>query len=190
MIYTNAFNSAINHCMLYEVSANWDVNLPGVKDGTNMRNCGYTNDSNDPGGETKYGISKNKNPNIDIARLDWPSAEAIYYNDYWLAGHCDKLPGRIAALQFDGNVNNGVNQSAKFLQRSIGVVADGSIGPATLAAIANADPINVCNLICNQRAIFYNDIVSRNPSQSIYLNGWLRRINEMRVFTTNLANNF
>lgn len=189
-MYTTAFESAINHAMLYEVGDDWNVNNEGVIDGTSARNCGLTNDASDPGGVTKFGLSKNENPNLDVVNLTWEQAQAAYYSSYWLSGHCDKLPGRIAALQFDGNVNNGVGESAKFLQRAIGVTADGSIGPATLAAVANFDPIAVCGAICDQRAAYYQDIVTRRPDQAIYLTGWMRRINEMRVFTTDPNGSF
>jgi lysozyme family protein len=189
-MYSQAFESAVNHAMLYEVGDDWNVNNEGVIDGSNPRNCGYTNDANDPGGETKFGLSKNENPNLDIANLTWDQAKAAYYSLYWLSGHCDKLPGRIAALQFDGNVNNGVGESAKFLQRAVGADADGDIGPATLATVAKFDPIAVCNAICDQRAAYYHDIVARKPSQAMYIDGWMRRVNEMRTFSTNPSANF
>lgn len=190
MTYSNAFESAINHAMLYEVGSDWNVNADGVADGTNAKNCGYTMDPNDPGGETKFGISKNENPNVDVTNLTWDQAQAIYYQSYWLAGQCDKMPGRIAALVFDGAVNNGVGESGKFLQRAIGVTADGDVGPATIAAIANFDPIAVCGAICDQRAAYYNNIVANKPNQAEYLDGWMRRVNEMRAFTTDPNGNF
>jgi len=185
MIYTSAFEVAVNHAMLYEVGGWWNVNAPGAQDGTNARACGYTNDTNDPGGETKYGIAKNANPNVDVTHLTWDGAKAIYYQNYWMAGRCNQMPGRVGALHFDGCVNNGVGTAAKFLQRAAGVTADGAIGPATLAAVAAANPITLCNSICNQRVAYYNSIVAANPTQQKYLAGWLRRVEEMRSFTTN-----
>jgi lysozyme family protein len=44
---------------------------------------GYVNNPADPGGETKYGISKRAYPNIDIAKLTLDQALNIYYNAYW-----------------------------------------------------------------------------------------------------------
>lgn len=190
MNYTQAFEKAINHVMLYEVGGFWNLNAPGVIDGTNHKNCGYTNDPNDAGGETKFGIAKNKNPNVDVANLIWEGAKAVYYKDYWLAGHCDKLPGCVAALHFDGCVNNGVGGAAKFLQNAVNVTTDGAIGTGTLAAVNARDPVAICNAICDYRVKYYKDIVTKKPSQSIYLDGWLRRIQEMRTFTTNPNGNF
>lgn len=190
MVYPQIFQIAINKLMEYEVGGFWDINAPGAQDGTIPRACGYVNNPADPGGETKYGIAKNDNPSIDISSLNFNSAMAIYWNKYWLTTHCDQLPNRIAVLTFDGSVNNGPRTAAKFLQQAIGVTADGSIGQQTITAVNLGDPINICNLICDQREKYYQNIVSNNPAESIYLNGWLRRINEMRAFTADLNGNF
>ncbi len=189
-MYTKAFEDAVNHAMLYEVGGFWNVDAPGARDGTNKRACGYVNDPHDAGGETKYGVAKNANPTVDIANLNWEGAKAIYYSHYWLAAKCDQMPGRVAVLHFDGAVNHGVGRAAKFLQRALIIGDDGVIGPGTLSALAHADPITVCNGICDQRAKYYNDIVAAKPDQARYLAGWMRRINEMRAFTTDPARTF
>jgi len=43
---------------------------------------GYVNDPNDPGGETKYGISKRAYPTLDIKNLTLDKAVQIYRRDY------------------------------------------------------------------------------------------------------------
>jgi len=184
-MYTDAFERAVDHAMLYEVGGFWNSSLPGVIDGTDLKACGYGNDPTDPGGETKYGVAKNANPDVDIKNLDWEGAKAIYYNHYWLAGSCDKLPGRVGALHFDGCVNNGVKRAGQFLQRAVNVADDGIVGSGTVAAVNREDPFVVCRDICDQRTQYYKNIVANNPSQAKYLNGWLRRISEMRVFVLN-----
>lgn len=68
---------------------------------------GYVNDPKDPGGETKYGISKRRYPNIDIPRLTLDEAKAIYFRDYWNSEGCDKLEWTEALLVFDCAVNGG-----------------------------------------------------------------------------------
>jgi lysozyme family protein len=184
-MYSKIFENAINRLMLYEVGGSWNLEAPGVRDGTNLSKCGYSNDPIDPGGETKYGIAKNSHQSIDIAGLTWDMAESIYYKEYWLAGSCDKLPNHVALLQFDGCVNHGVGTASKFIQRAAGTEDDGHIGQQTLASIAGLDAVSMCNQICDQRAQFYKDIVTRKPTQSKYIAGWLRRIEEMRTFSLN-----
>lgn len=192
MNYPQSFEAAVEHAMLYEVGGHWDLDLPGACDGLittreHRKACGYVNDPVDPGGETKYGVARNANPDLDITNLDWEGAKRVYYRRYWLQANCDDITlisPRLAVLHFDSAVNHGVGRAAVFLQRAVGAVADGDIGPATLAAVQAQDDTAVCEKICDIREKFYRDIVANKPSQSKYLKGWLRRITEMRAFTT------
>lgn len=81
---------------------------------------GYVNDPNDPGGETKYGISKRSYPQLDIANLTEADAKAIYARDYWQASGADGLPWPLSLIHFDSAVNTGVGQAQKWLQQSGG----------------------------------------------------------------------
>jgi lysozyme family protein len=97
---------------------------------------GYSNDPADPGGETKYGISKRQYPDLDIANLTLDEAQAIYHRDYWTAIAGDALPWPLALCVFDCAVNQGQPTARTLLQQALGVPADGVLGPATLAAAA------------------------------------------------------
>ena len=194
MAYTVAFEKAIDHAMLYEVGGFWKL-TPDVEAGLidtpeQRKACGYTNDPDDHGGETKYGVAKSANTDLNITTLDWEAAKRVYYKRYWLQGDCQDMPPRLAALHFDGCVNHGVGRQAKFLQKAVGAVADGDIGPATLALVNSQDEITLCNKVCAQREAFYRSIVANNPSQAKYLNGWLRRVHEMQAFVTSATNVF
>ncbi len=190
MTYSDAFLKAVDKLMDYEVGGWWDVNAPGAQDGTIPHACGYVNDPNDPGGETKYGISKNENPSVDVTNLTWIQAQGIYYNRYWLAGKCDQLPPQVAILQFDACVNNGVGGATKFLQTALGVTVDGVIGPQTIAAANACDVNTLCTGMCTARKTFYDNLVIARPSDQEYLDGWLRRVTDMYSFSTSLDNNF
>ena len=48
----------------------------------------YVNDPQDPGGETKFGISKRSYPQLDIKNLTIDQAQNIYKTDFW-----DKING-------------------------------------------------------------------------------------------------
>lgn len=188
--YPKAFEEAINHAMLYEVGGFWkltpDVSAGKISTPAQRKAVGYVNDPDDRGGETKFGIAKNANPTLNIATLTWEEAKAIYFKKYWLAGSCDKLPARVSVLHFDGCINNGVRRANIFLQLAAQVTPDGDVGPATIAKVRTLNPVKMCNSICNEREMFYRQIVKNNPVQLKYLNGWLRRITEMRAFTTDL----
>ncbi len=46
----------------------------------------YVLDKNDPGGETKFGISKRSYPTLNIRDLTLEDAKEIYYRDFWMKG--------------------------------------------------------------------------------------------------------
>lgn len=76
---------------------------------------GYSADPLDPGGETKYGITKREYPNLDIAQLTLAQAQAIYQRDYWTVLNCDSHPWEMALVLFDCGVNQGVSAAKGIL---------------------------------------------------------------------------
>jgi lysozyme family protein len=68
---------------------------------------GYVNNSIDPGGETKYGISRRAYPDLNIAALTIDDAKEIYRRDYWAPLGLDAKPWGTALLKFDAAVNQG-----------------------------------------------------------------------------------
>jgi hypothetical protein len=85
---------------------------------------GYVNDPYDPGGETKYGISKRQYPHLDIKNLTLDQAKEIYRRDYWAPSGCDKLPPQAAVALFDTAVNIGVRRALSLWSQSGGRVED------------------------------------------------------------------
>lgn len=188
MEYTQDFIDSFNHAMLYEVGPFWNPNDSDVIAGNistreQRKKVGYVNIPTDRGGETKYGVAQKANTNISVYNLNLNGAMNCYFNSYWLRGSCDKLNHPIALIHFDGCVNHGIGRANKFLQRAVGAVEDGQIGPQTIAAVNGADPAQVIQRLSQIRADFYNAIVQRDPSQAMFLNGWMRRINEVTAFT-------
>jgi len=76
---------------------------------------GYSNDPNDPGGETKFGICKRSYPELDISKLTLEQAKEIYYKNYWLKSGCDELPYPFNIIVFDTAVNMGRRRAIEFL---------------------------------------------------------------------------
>lgn len=66
---------------------------------------GYSDDPNDPGRETKYGISKRYNPEVDVKNLTLDQAKEIYLKKYWLPAGCDNAPYPMDIILFDSFVN-------------------------------------------------------------------------------------
>ena len=79
----------------------------------------FTNDPNDPGGETKYGISQKAHPYLNVKDLTLKKAKQFYYDNYWLKAGCDKkyiFPANI--IIFDTAVNCGVSRAIKIYNNS------------------------------------------------------------------------
>lgn len=133
---------------------------------------GYVNDPRDPGGETKFGISKRSYPQLDIKSLTLAEAKAICRRDYWDRAQCARLPDGVAIEVFDAAVNSGPGQAVRWLQRAVGVADDGHVGPLTLAAVARMDPEAL-------QARYYGlrlDFMTRLSGWDAFGRGWARRI--------------
>jgi lysozyme family protein len=76
---------------------------------------GYSDDPDDAGSETNFGISKRAYPHLDIKNLTKEEAINIYFNDYWLKAGCDALEDKLATIVFDTAVNLGVSRAKGFL---------------------------------------------------------------------------
>lgn len=133
---------------------------------------GYVHHPRDPGGETKFGISKRSYPAEDIAGMTIMRAREIYRRDFWDRCQCDQLPGWIAGQVFDAAVNSGVRQASIWLQRAVGAQPDGVIGAATIATARRADPGTAVARFNSVRLMFMTDL----PTWPTFGRGWARRI--------------
>lgn len=143
---------------------------------------GYVNDPSDPGGETKFGISKRSYPHLDIANLTREEAIAIYRRDWWdKYGYGRLASSAIAAKVFDLSVNVGPRRAHEMLQRALhavgrrDVVVDGIIGPQTIAAVNAAPPDALLAALRAEAAAYYRQLIERNPTLKKYERGWMRR---------------
>lgn len=136
---------------------------------------GDSDDPDDPGGRTRYGISKAAHPDVDIPTLTLAQAREIYRADYWRRVRGDDLPARLAFVAFDAAVNQGVPVAASLLQQALGVQIDGEIGPRTLAAAARLREA-VLPRFLRLRAMRYVQITRANPRTEKFLAGWLQRL--------------
>ena len=132
---------------------------------------GYSNDPNDPGGETKYGISKRAYPNENIKNLTLDRAKALYKRDYWDEVKGDELPHRLDIMVFDAAVNQGVVPAIKMLQKALGVAQDGILGRDTMKKALDAGKEH-CALFMAERAMRY--MGTRNFDR--FGRGWLKRL--------------
>ena len=150
---------------------------------------GYVNHPADRGGPTNWGITQKvyeafKGRPVTIAEMQkMPRSEAIaiYKKNYW-----DKVGGdnikyyATAMILFDQAVNRGVGAAVKQAQQVLGVTVDGGVGPKTLAALNSIPDTTFIPKFLAMAENSYKAIVANNPSQSVFLKGWMNRVEHLR----------
>ena len=137
-----------------------------------------TKDPDDPGGVTKYGISKRSNPDVDVENLTEDEAVIIYLEKYWRPSKASSLPEPLQDMYFDMVVNFGQRRAVRILQeacnsksKSNGLVVDGRIGPNTLKAARSLEKDRLLAF----RVLHYSKIALKKNSLMKYYYGWIRR---------------
>ena len=152
---------------------------------------GFVNDPRDPGGMTNLGVTKKvweafvgREVTEDEMRALTPATVApLYKQRYWDAVHGDTLPSGVDYCVFDCAVNSGVKQSVRFLQRSVGADPDGLLGPHTLQAVADADPMDVIEKFTTARESFLKGL----PAFVTFGKGWMIRTASVEKQAAELA---
>lgn len=121
---------------------------------------------------SKFGISAAAYPNIDIARLTREQAAAIYVRDYLAPLKVERYPDGVGFQFFDWAVNSGVDGATRGVQRALGVLPDGRVGPKTLAALGALSESDLIMRLLAQR------IRERTVDPGWVQNGrgWMNRI--------------
>jgi hypothetical protein len=91
----------------------------------------------------------------DLGKLTQGQAREIYRVRYWNVLNCDDLPPGVDLVVFDFGIEAGTTESASALQAKVGAKADGSIGPATIAAAKAMPPRDVVTTMTQQRLEYY-----------------------------------
>lgn len=147
---------------------------------------GYSNDPYDPGGATMCGViqrvydgfrAQHGLPPRHVREIGQPEIVAIYRDNYWRLVQGDELPAGVDLAVFDFGVNSGPARAIKALQRIVGVVADGHIGAATIAAARGRDPAQIVRSLQDERRRFVRQI----KHYWRFKNGWERRIDGVEI---------
>jgi lysozyme family protein len=144
---------------------------------------GYVSNPVDPGGETKFGISRKAYPSIDIKSITLEQAKRIYYEDYWRKAKIHRvLNWDVASKLLDIVVNFGENQAKEIIQRSLMSVHRrprmGLEGKwSRLVELVNGVSNNEALLAAlrSEQAAVYRMIVQKKEPLNIFLDGWLIR---------------
>ncbi len=157
---------------------------------------GYANHPNDKGGETYKGIARKYHNNWvgwelideykkaggfpDNAYNDSSLNQLVrlfYKSIFWDKMNLDFIVNENSILQiFDMGVNSGIKTAAKLAQKSCDkeLVIDGILGWKTAFEI-NSLGFRFFDKYVKQRIIYYNGLVAKNPTQNVFLKGWIKR---------------
>lgn len=142
---------------------------------------GLSDRKEDRGGRTRFGITRATaaRHGIDIDDLTMDQAMTIYRKEYWPEWLSRLDSQRVATKILDMAVNFGVATAVMRLQYALidlgqEIVADGRIGPKTVAA-ANAVPEYMLLLaLCRESARRYAEITD-TPDDLTHIRGWIFR---------------
>ena len=149
---------------------------------------GYSDNPNDRGGATNSGVTlavyqsvygKNKTKN-DLKRMTNDQWDYIFTKLYWNKWKADDIKNQsIANILVDWVWMSGYG-TIKKIQSLFGLTADGIVGNKTISYINSHDQEEVFNKIWNRRKQFYESLVKNNPSQKVFLKGWMNRLNTFK----------
>lgn len=153
---------------------------------------GYVNDPQDPGGATNKGVTQHvyddwrRSQGLaprSVRAIEPAEIQAIYRKRYWDAIRGDDLPAGVDYCTFDFAVNSGVNRAARYLQKAVGVLDDGKIGPMTLAAVKAQPADCLINAICTARMVFLEQLSTFGR----FGRGWTRRVADVEAAAKEMA---
>lgn len=177
---------------------------------------GESDHPDDGGGLTKYGVSlkflgglSGTQSNRDVLErmgirlpitrqviydLTRDQAASLFRWQFWDKLKLSLIPLRPAVVLYDAAVNSGPAQSVKLAQRGYNrcvaygqpLVVDGIMGPATRAAMQLADTDKALTAMLDAREKFFQTIVANNPSQQVFLRGWINRVDDLRRYVRGL----
>lgn len=151
---------------------------------------GYVNHPSDPGGMTNLGVTKRVweewvgHP-VDEKTMRALTPELVgpmYKNKYWDKVRGDDLPAGVDYVVFDAAINSGPGRAVKWLQQSVGAVADGAIGPGTLAKVASMPAEDIVEKYQQTRLEFLQSL----PTWGVFGKGWGRRVAEVETAAANM----
>ena len=121
---------------------------------------------------TKWGIAANTYPHLDIKNLTKEQAADIYIKDYLAKLEPESMQDGVVFQLLDFAINSGVDRAVVCLQRAVGAVEDGRMGPATVAAVKRYTEAEVVMRLLAARLEFMAGL-SVWPT---FGRGWCRRI--------------
>lgn len=133
-----------------------------------------SDDPDDRGGLTRWGISQRAYPNEDIRNMTEARAKELFRRDYWEGCQCDRLPDALAIVMADAAFNQGCGTAIRLLQKALNVKVDGVMGPVTIGmAVRNGDPDHLNEFIAHR-------LLRYAGGQPKFRRGWFLRVLKLK----------
>lgn len=167
-------------------------NYETILDATLDHEGGWANHPADPGGATYRGVIQRTYDTYrrakglrtrSVRKITESELQDIYRTGYWNKVRGDELPGGPDCTTFDSAVNSGPSRGIKWLQKAVGAVQDGRIGPQTLGRALTAHPVQVVKDMCRYRMGFLQALRHWN----VFRKGWTRRVAVVEALGVKLA---
>jgi len=128
---------------------------------------------NDRGGYTCYGCASNGLcAGVDFATITRAKVEDLAYSKIYKQYNIDKLPDAFRGYAMWGIWGSGPVTGIHLFQDALGVPRSNKIDDTTIRA-AESYVGDFADVYTRGREKFFYDIVNRDPSQKVFLNGWL-----------------
>ena len=162
---------------------------------------GYSNDPDDHGGATNFGITEGELKDFyghsvtdtDVKLMHRDTAVSIYQANYWDYMNLSKIyAAKIQAVLMDQGVNCGCGTAIRKAQELLNtqfnqhLLVDGQCGPKTCQALNLVGSSDFCASYIHVARLHYADIVTNNHSQSVFLKGWLNRLAALEKLVSQL----
>jgi len=146
---------------------------------------GFSAHPQDPGGVTNLGVTQavwedwiDRAVSEENMKALTPAKVAPLYREmYWDRVKGDKLPSGVDYCVFDAAVNSGVSRAAKWLQTTVGAVADGAIGEQTMKQVLLTNP----QMIVDKYSAIRLEFLKGRSTWPTFGKGWERRVEEVKA---------
>lgn len=153
---------------------------------------GFSNNPLDRGGATNFGVVQKRYDEYrrdrkqELRPVVMITQEEVkdIYSTYWRDAKCSYMPEPLDLLMFDSAINHGAGRAIRILQRVLGCDEDGVAGRDTMNAlheeVVTMGIQHVVDAYLREREAFYDKIVQGDPTQAVFMKGWMNRVDHLR----------
>lgn len=154
---------------------------------------GFVDHPRDPGGATKFGITRRtlaswrqvspwwKLPKTAVKRLGRVETSKIYYSRYWKTCGAQFFPDAIGFAVFDFAVNSGPPRAIKQLQRLLKIKPDGTVGSVTRAAVSTYCAKRSEKSLVQRYVERRHGFLKKLSTYAVFGRGWRNRLKQFLV---------